>query len=329
MRIVRIVISFILAFIIVAGITATICFSLWKNFDPQMAPAALEYVVTEPQTKKSVKESIDILFLGDMMFDRGIRYYAQKQGNYNFIFEKVFLLLSEKDLVVANLEGPITDNKSVSITAKTETPNSYYFTFDPLIANLLYSNNVKLVSLGNNHIMNFGKDGLASTENYLETAGVEYFGSPNGQTSILKEIEGLKIAFVGFNQFGGSSEKEKVLREIQKQKTTADLVFVYCHWGEEYWNNPTSFQDQAAKDFIDAGADLVVGSHTHVIGTKDYYNGKTIYYSLGNFIFDQYFSEETKEGLGLDVVIDTKTKKIDLKETKFYLNQGGQTILAP
>ena len=149
------------------------------------------------QAVETEKKQFCILFLGDLMFDRYIRQVAEKKGN-EFIFEKVRNLLLENDLVVANLEGPITDNASKSINTQIGEKNHLIFTFDKNLAGTLFGENIKLVNLGNNHILNFGSNGLDSTKKYLSEARVEYFG--DGDT-IVKNINGTRIGFVNYNQF--------------------------------------------------------------------------------------------------------------------------------
>jgi poly-gamma-glutamate synthesis protein (capsule biosynthesis protein) len=275
------------------------------------------------------KSKIQILFAGDLMFDRGIRYYAQKNGSNEFIFQKIRSLLENQDLVVLNLEGPITDNNSISLGTVPASQNNYTFTFDPSIAKTLYSENIRLVNLGNNHILNFGDNGLSATKTYLDQAKIDYFGSPDGPKSIIKNLGGIKIAFVGYNEFSGSGslDKSQTISEIQKLKAESDLIAVYCHWDAEYQTDPTQATKELAHQFINAGADLVIGSHPHVKQTIETYNGKQIYYSLGNFVFDQYFSDNTRNGLGVIVKIDPTTKATQFEDMNFYLNSNGQTII--
>jgi AmmeMemoRadiSam system protein B len=282
------------------------------------------------------KNSTQILFVGDLMFDRGIRYYAEKNGGNSYIFsakggpasgwETLSDFLRNNDLVVANLEGPITNNKSISAESAIGSSNNYFFTFDPGVAITLAKENIKLLNLGNNHILNFGKDGLYQTKKYLDKSDINYFGSPNEENSAVKYINGLKIAFISFNQFI-ENNPQQVVEEIKKQKENADLVFVFCHWGNEYELSESENQKKLAHDFVDAGADLVIGSHPHVIQPVEIYKDKRIYYSLGNFIFDQYFDENVRNGMGVIVKINPETKQLDFSEQKFYLQSGGQTIL--
>jgi len=275
------------------------------------------------------KTDLEILFTGDLMFDRGIRHYANKNGSNEFIFDKIYPTLANADLVVSNLEGPITDNKSISSGTEPGSSNNYIFTFDKSVANTLFAENIKLVDLGNNHILNFHNAGVKSTEKYLADAGVEYFGSPNGNKSIIKNVGGFKIAFVSYNEFAESTnlDQAQTISEIQKLKTQADLTIVFCHWGVEYTAEPTEAIKDLAHQFINAGGDVIIGSHPHVKQSTEIYNNKKIYYSLGNFVFDQYFDEDVRNGLGVILKIDPETKKLEFEDLNFYLQSGGQTII--
>ena len=278
----------------------------------------------------SKKEYARILFAGDLMFDRGIRYYAEKNGGNDFIFEKITPLLLENDLVVANLEGSITSNKSVSAGTAPGSANNYFLTFDPSVAKTLFEKNIKLVSLGNNHILNFGREGLSQTQKYLEQANVDYFGAPGGIRSIIENINGIKVGFISYNEFASSDidgEQEATINAIKKIKPQADIVIVFSHWGVEYSLIPVDSQKVLAHQFVDAGADLIIGSHPHVIEPMEEYNGKRIYYSLGNFIFDQYFEETVRNGLGVELKINRQTKQLEFTEKHLYLQSGGQTII--
>jgi poly-gamma-glutamate synthesis protein (capsule biosynthesis protein) len=276
----------------------------------------------------SKKDYVQILFAGDLMFDRGIRYYAEKNNGNEFIFDKISFMLQSNDLVAVNLEGPITDNKSISLGTAPGSTNNYFFTFDPSVAKTLFNENIRLVDLGNNHITNFGNKGATATESYLDNANVSFLGAPIGIKSIIKNINGIKIAFVSYNEFAGDvqAEQKAVINEIESKKLKSDLVVVFSHWGIEYSPTETEYQKELAHKFIDAGADLIIGSHPHVIEPMETYNGKRIYYSLGNFVFDQYFNEDVRNGLGVVVKIDKKTKQMDFSEQRFYLDNNGQTI---
>jgi|SRR3989344_1493014 len=316
----------LLLVIVFFGVFVYFLFSASQNFIstiPDSEPKKQQLAINE-------SSSIKILFVGDLMFDRGIRHYAEKNGGNEFIFNEISPLLLKQSVVVANLEGPITDNKSISAGTKRGSTNNYFFTFDPSVAKTLFGENIRIVNLGNNHILNFKQSGVDSTKKYLSDNNISYFGAPGGEKGIVRNINGLRVAFVSYNEFLNSDtelEKEAVVNEVMKVRSEADITVVFCHWGVEYALAPTSDQKNMARQFIDAGADLVIGSHPHVIQPKEEYNGKTIYYSLGNFIFDQYFNENVRNGLGVEVEINKTTKEIGFKEHAFYLHANGQTIL--
>ncbi|MFA5777248.1 MAG: CapA family protein [Parcubacteria group bacterium] len=276
------------------------------------------------KTQEIVTKEVSVLFVGDLMFDRYIREIAVKRGS-DFIFEKISSFLKESDFIVANLEGPITDNKSVSVGTIPGEKGHLSFTFDKSLAETLYKQNIKLVNLGNNHILNFGNSGLLQTENYLKESNIDYFGDPenNEKNYIIKEINGIKIGFVSYNQFGKSAEG--TVDDIKNIRGKVDIIAIYGHWGKEYEKNPSDNIKNLAHSFIDAGADLIIGSHPHVIQSAEDYKGKKIYYSLGNFIFDQYFSTETQKGLAVRVKINPDNKNLEFQETALFMDKNGQT----
>jgi len=278
---------------------------------------------------KAEQKPIEILFIGDMMFDRYIRQVAAKRGN-DFIFEGVKNLLADKDLVVGNLEGPLTDHTSVSVNTQMDQRENLIFTFPPSFAETLAKENIKLVNIGNNHILNFGSEGAAQTKKYLLAAGVNYFGDTGAAEKKywIKEINGKKIGFINYN-FSVKGSVQNALSDIKTVKLEADKVIVFPHWGTEYkTGDPGQAVKNIAHQFIDAGADLVIGTHPHVVQISEEYKGKKIYYSLGDFIFDQYFSPETQKGLSLLVKIKPdNSQPVEVEEIPVKLLRNGQTQL--
>lgn len=318
-------------FIAVAGIMLIFNpFRVWRSgfFDFGKPEAIIVKTSAAPSAEppRNPVREVNLLFLGDLMFDRNIRLAAQKNGN-DFIFAEITGLLGAGDLVVANLEGPITDNGSVSVGSLPGSANNFIFTFSPDLAPTLFNNNIRLVNLGNNHILNFGQKGLEATKQYLNGAGVGYFGAPGGERGIIEEIGGVKIGFVNYNQFAGKESLEAAIEEIKKIKSQADIVALYAHWGIEYAAEANAAIKNLGHQFIDAGADLVIGSHPHVIQPAEDYSGKKIYYSLGNFVFDQYFSEAARRGLAVIVKINSRDKSLKFEEKNIYLQINGQTAI--
>ncbi len=282
-----------------------------------------DYVASELPTFFEKKDA-RILFAGDMMFDRTIRIKAEEKS-YMYLFSCLQEYMSSFDMVTANLEGAITPYDSLSVGTIPGQPNNTAFTFSPIVADTLYKNNVRMVNLGNNHSWDFGREGAGTTMTYLRDAGVNFFGSPQGSIVATTTINGLRFAFVNFNQFLGMGDESVAVDAIVKVRPLVDYVFVYTHWGDEY-APATEGQKALAREFIDAGADLVIGSHPHVIQEHAMYKGKHIFYSLGNFIFDQYFNDEVKKGGGVEVVVSKQG--IEVRDVTFDLLRDGRTCLS-
>ena len=252
----------------------------------------------------------------------------RKHGSH-FPLESLRGLLSQADMVVANLEGPVTEKASLSETSVIGARDNYFFTFDPVVATVLRDFHIGAVSIGNNHILNFKEAGVEETKKFLKEAGVDSFGSPlpSDNRILVKEKGGVRVALVNYNQFVWEG-KEKALADIETAKRSADVVILYAHWGTEYVPALPKTKE-LAHEFIDAGVDLIIGSHPHVVQEKEVYQGKTIYYSLGNMVFDQYFSQETMTGLLVRATLDSASQTFTFEEIPILLKNTGETVLAP
>jgi len=269
------------------------------RYAPQLVPRTGGILPLEPDALPATS----ILMVGDVMLDRDIYTTAQKNKNYAYPFELIDPFLKNFDAVIANLEGPITDATPVA------TPGGVLrFTFSknfvPEIAKRFSA-----VSLANNHMLDFGKDGLTQTREALDAAGVSYFGDPQeneGVYTTTMRRGGITIGLVGYHNLR-AQDTQGVIRAIQAVRDTTDYVIVYPHWGIEYRLEESKAQQQEARAFIDAGADLIMGSHPHVVEPLEIYNKGVIFYSLGNFVFDQYWSQETMRGMAVGLSLE-KTK---------------------
>ncbi len=253
------------------------------------------------EVPKSVTATV--IFGGDMMFDRTIREVSDKKGG-DFLFSCIDTELQKADLVIANLEGPITAEASRSVGSHVGAPDNYVFTFPVSTASLLYAHNIRVVNLGNNHIYNFGTGGILSTIASLEGASVDYFGDPIHATVVHKNLGGIRLALINYNEFVNHGSSSTTVEQITAARTDGEIPVVYTHWGVEYATTSFSYSRELAHSFIDAGAEIVIGSHPHVVEESELYKGKYIYYSLGNFIFDQYWNEDVRTGLLLVVTFN-------------------------
>lgn len=266
------------------------------------------YAMNSFLSNDEIKDNRVTLFAaGDLMLDRYVKKIIDKKGA-RYPFEKIERLLSGNDLALANLEGSFTDFKP-----KALNPNNTTFTFDPALVPTLKKLGFNIFNLANNHTLNFGEIGFSQSKKYLEKNSIDYFGEPmnSEKISIIKNIRGTKIGFIGYNGFNGPNF-DNVINEIKKLKPQVDFVIVFTHWGIEYQTNFSKTQQKLGREIIDAGADIIIGTHPHVVQPVEKYKDKMIFYSLGNFLFDQTFSKKTQEGLAIGIVFDKP-------EIKYYL----------
>ena len=263
-------------------------------------------------------QSAKLLFLGDVMLDRDIRRFGMLD-DYTSLWGNSREVFKDYDTVIFNLEGPITDNASVSRGSDINTAENTTFTFSQEILSGLPPAIDFVMHIGNNHILDFSYEGLFSTENILRTNNVKYFGDVAAPTYVPDGIalHNDLVSLVSFNEFLGDGVARTV-RNIKAQKEHSLFVIVYTHWGAEYERVQPAYIKKLAHEFIDAGADLVVGTHPHVVSEIEVYKGKRIYYSLGNFIFDQYWDSSVRCGAVLSVTIAPhKEMSFRLIETLF------------
>ena len=238
-----------------------------------------------------------VLNFGDVMFDRGVRNIIENRGRDPFEYLKKDLETIKKyDVVIANLEGSI-----IEIDRSLCQQKIYNFQFASDTPARLKSVGINMVNIANNHSYDCLSAGFISTKKYLDEAGITYIGDRDINASfIVKEIDGKKIAFIGIDETLEPASVKSFYPLIKNLKTKNDYVVVNIHWGTEYLLTASEAQRNMAHNLIDNGADVIFGHHPHVIEPVEIYNGKAIFYSLGNFVFDQTGFEETR-GLGVGV----------------------------
>ncbi len=255
------------------------------------------------------EEEVTLIAVGDIMLGRKVETYMDTEG-LQYPFEKISDFLKNADAVVGNLEGPILKNH-------IQTPNfGFTFAFDPQIVPLLKDNNIHIVSLANNHAYDYGPDGFRQSREFIRNGGLDtfghYFESGSGY-AIRKTIEGKKFIFIGYNLTSPQFDKEAALAYVKGIKREAgEVMIAFNHGGTEYELKSGTLQQTFYKSLIDSGVDIVIGAHPHVTQEIEIYNGKPIFYSLGNFIFDQYFSKDVEQGLALKMHFSDKKIVIDL-----------------
>ncbi|MEA4899878.1 MAG: CapA family protein [Christensenellaceae bacterium] len=204
-------------------------------------------------------------------FDRA---FERLSGDYAYYFREVAELFAEDDLTIANLEGALTQRK------KFRKGEIFVFRGDPEYAKILSAGGIDAVTLANNHAIDFLEGGLRDTREALDSEGIAHFGFDD--TAIV-EVKGVKIGLCGFTTW--RSDFKQIERVVGDLAASCDLVIASFHWGEENVGKATKRQVKLGRFAIDAGADLVLGHHPHVVGGIETYKGKRIVYSLANFCF--------------------------------------------
>ena len=293
------------------------------------------YVVQFFGTKKEKQSSNTrdgtMLFVGDIMLSRSVGVYMKEKGDYNLPFLNIADLLKGADLTFANLENPVS-SRGANVGSK------YSFRADPKTIQGLNFAGIDIVSIANNHMWDYGREAFLDTMTNLAKAGIDFVGGGHNfeeaHRPVIKDVKGTKVAFLAYTEFlqnvvaGKNSagitnwNMEQIKKDIMVANQEGDLVVVSFHWGDEYQTKHNQKQEQFAKAAIDAGADLIIGHHPHVVQEVEQYKDGWIAYSLGNFVFDQNFSKETMQGLALRVNLkDAKmqsVEKIDISISKDY-----------
>ncbi len=273
-------------------------------------------------TNEPVKFDTDrakILLVGDVMMGRYVRTLIDRTDK-NYPFAKLPEdFFDGYDMVIANLEGPISER---FITGGT----SMVFGFPPDTAQILKDQGITAVTLGNNHTLNRGERGVEETHKYLQEQGVEYYGKQAGESwedSVLqKNINNLKVTFISLHDAERDIDEDVARSLVVQAAKDSDYVVVQPHWGIEYQHKANARQVRLAHDWIDNGADIIVGHHPHVVQNMEIYNGKAIFYSLGNFIFDQYFSTDTQQELAINVELSRSKLRFKLLPLKSARSQS-------
>ncbi len=217
----------------------------------------------------------DVTKRGDSIFDKE---YKKQDLNPNFICRNVQHILENDDMTIVNFEGTLT-------TAPVyKTRNQFVFSAPPDYVKLLSNGSIEAVALENNHVFDHGEAGLAETKATLDAAGIVWSDSKN--MGVYK-VKGVSIAMLTYQQYREKVDEllVQVPMDVARAKAAHDIVIVSFHWGQELAYKPNQNQINLGRATIDAGADLVLGHHSHRINPIERYKDRFIVYSLGNFSF--------------------------------------------
>lgn len=260
-----------------------------KNTGDSLATRLLEIT----GVKENPNNLVTITIGGDVMLGRSVMAKALDVDDFNYPFLKIADVTKNTDVTFVNMENAIVEN----------CPKVYADTFKfcglPEMLEGLNFAGIDVVTLANNHSSNYGESGLEETKTHLENYGIDYVGLDN---LVIKEIKDIKFGFLGF-YFLVNEPTEGDFKLIRESKKKVDVLIVGVHWGDEYGPadqfspDPLDTQVEWAQEMLKQGVDVIAGHHPHYVQRSDVFEGKPVYYSLGNLVFDQMWSEQTKTGL--------------------------------
>lgn len=279
------------------------------------------FLINSITNEKRDNNEINIVFLGDFMI--GDAY----DGDISKPFEKIKLMLENKDEIIVNLETSATDLENPAFEDK-----AYNYKLEEPIIMELKDQGITIANLANNHILDYGSQGFQDTINYLKKSEIKFFGAGNNEdearNGIIKEYDGTKVGYLAYfdqsnlyetygfyadqnNEGTAQLSKENLQEDIPKTKEASNLVIVNYHLGSNYETEISEKQKDFAYFAIDQDADAVVMHSTHIIQPIEIYKGKPIIYSLGNFIFTtpgrfSSVDEIFHHGIGAEFIIENK-----------------------
>lgn len=292
-------------------------------------------VSTETETVTD-KDTV-LVFAGDILLgDRTLPLY-QSSGIDGILSPDLLNLMQNADICMVNEEFPFS-------TRGEQAPDKQFtFRTDPIYVSAFTDMGIDIVTLANNHVLDYGTEALLDTFDTLDSAGIPYVGAGENAERAKKphyiEANGLTFGFLAASRVWpvasweatdtnpgcfGTYDPAKLIEAIKEARDDCDFLTVYVHWGIERQNYPEDYQVNMAQMYIDAGADLVIGSHPHCLQGIEYFNGKPVFYSLGNYIFGQ----TTDKTAAIKVTVDKDCVPVyevvpaTAQNSKTYMTEG-------
>lgn len=289
---------------------------------------------------RAAEVDIRLIFGGDVTLAAWYPDIVPDVHDHAWPFARLEGLFRSADLVMVNCEAAIT-------RAEKREPKQFNFKMDPDLVSVFPKSGISLVTLANNHVYDYGAEGLRDTLASLDRVGVGHVGAgmtlAEARKPVIRDIKGKRFAFLGYGNYSAATEKspgtayrypEHVVEDIRLAKQSgADIVVINFHWGIERATEPTERDRALAHLAIDNGADVIVGHHPHVLQPVEIYRGKVIAYSLGNFVFGGN-RQAGKDSALLEIIITPTGAinqrllpiRIDTAETRYQPYLIGQEV---
>lgn len=293
-----------------------------------------ENIKAEPELIEESRE-LSISLVGDILMDGSVRGQINKNG-YDYPWEEVEEYFQEDDITIGNLETSIT------IKGSKWADKQFNFRSDPKNLESMKKAGIDVLSLANNHSLDYGYDGLVDTINYLDKSKIHRVGAGKNYKDAIGEVviekNGYKIGILGFSRVvptvdwyatnkrpglvgAYDSQLKAVLEKVEKTAKEVDVLILSIHWGKELATKPRQEEIIAGRKLIDAGADIIMGHHPHVLQGIEIYKGKPIFYSLGNFVFGVKSELTSNTMIGEINFVDEKIDSIKVIPCKIQLGR--------
>lgn len=306
-----------------------------QHVSPVISPFVSEFVPTATQGENP---EWSLLLTGDVIPARVVNQKMVAMNDFGWPLRQIQSVLKNADITLIDLEAPLTKHCPI-------TNEGFTFCGDMRFALTLHDAGVDVANIANNHTLNYGWEGIEETQQSLDEQGIQTTGFNTVANESLLDvctystvcssftttmIQGKTVGFLGYNAVGQQMNEEIVRSQIEAADSLVDVLVVSVHWGKEYERYPVPDASLAPDDpvlwgrkFVDWGADVVAGNHPHWYQNMEWYTNKDnekkpIFYALGNTVFDQEWSEETKEGVLVrlhfsgDTVIQEQTEFIPI-----------------
>ena len=302
----------------------TCCTGFAENGDDEAVPE--EETKAEEAEEPEETKTITISMVGDMIFHGTVEYFMKKHGDA-YVFEGYGPLMKKSDIVLGNLET------SISKRGKPMEDKQFTFRAKPEVLKVLRENNFSAVSIANNHVLDFGTDAFLDTLDNLKKNEILYAGGGRNREEAEKgaiiEKNGIKVGFLAFTKvvpvvdwYAGKNKpgivgaykvhEKEFVKAIQEKKKHCDVLVVSVHWGQEGTTTIRHEEKYIGRCMIDAGADIIMGHHPHVVQGIEIYKDKPIFYSLGNFIFTTSRTHINNKTIMANVVVDQDGNVLDI-----------------
>ncbi|MBN1429961.1 MAG: CapA family protein [Anaerolineae bacterium] len=260
-----------------------------------------------------------LVIVGDIMLGRQVNIEMVKQDDFTWPFHQTIDMLKDADLTLGNLESPMVSGCPIADTGML-------FCARPRAVEGLVWADIDGVSLANNHAHTYGEPGFEETVDILLEAGID---PVTADRLMVRDIAGIRIGVLGFEDSETALDLDQAVATIRESSSQVDVLIGLIHWGVEYQTGPNERQQEVGHALIDAGMDIVVGAHPHLIQPIETYNDKLIFYSLGNFIFDQMWWQETRIGavIRLEIAKNWDDITIDYEMNRVEIHDYGQPTI--